>query len=140
MRTRCQGGYCGRSSEGSRGAQGVGVAGEAARELSSDSAHLLQLLARGISATSAQATTHASAINVDVTVNTSALATYASQPVIHPGDVLVVDSHGAVCVPRDALDDVLDRLPRWVAGEEQVKQAVKDGMDVQEAFKRFRGK
>lgn len=98
-----------------------------------------QVLARGVSATSAQSSTRPSAINIPVTLNPSPSAQYVSQPIIHPGDILFLDAqHGCVCIPKEMVEVVLQRLPAWVGGEEEVRKAVADGMGLQEALRRYR--
>lgn len=47
--------------------------------------------------------------------------------VVHPGDVVVGDRNGVVIVPRDAAEDVLDRLRAKAALEAEYKAAVARG-------------
>lgn len=42
-------------------------------------------------------------------------------------------------IPRELLDDTLSLMPRLVAADDKVKEAVEKGMTVAEAFKKFRG-
>lgn len=46
---------------------------------------------------------------------------------------------GIVTIPQDKLDAVLDLLPKLVAADEKVKEAVESGMTVKEAFAKYRG-
>ncbi|KAI5298387.1 hypothetical protein KEM55_003450, partial [Ascosphaera atra] len=57
-----------------------------------------------------------------------------------PGDIIFCDAiNGTVAIPADLLDDVLELMPKLVAADDKVKEAVKGGMSVFEAFKTFRG-
>ncbi|PYI34711.1 DlpA domain protein [Aspergillus indologenus CBS 114.80] len=61
--------------------------------------------------------------------------------VVRPGDIIVCDPvEGVVAIPRDLLDAVLETMPKLVAMDDRVKEAVGQGVSVFEAFKRFRGK
>lgn len=44
-----------------------------------------------------------------------------------------------MAIPRDQLDEVLDLMPKLVAMDDQVKEAVAQGESVFDAFKKFRG-
>jgi hypothetical protein len=43
-----------------------------------------------------------------------------------------------VVIPQDLLEKVLELMPRLVEADEKVKEAVKAGMSVFDAFKKFR--
>lgn len=45
-----------------------------------------------------------------------------------------------VAIPRDLLDQVLEVMPKLVAMDDKVKEAVEQGMNVFDAFKQFRTK
>jgi regulator of RNase E activity RraA len=45
---------------------------------------------------------------------------------------------GVVAIPRDQLDQVLDLMPKLVAMDDRVKEAVAQGQEVADAFKKFR--
>ena len=81
------------------------------------------------------------------TVGTSAEAKpYAVQVPIHigeidvkPGDIVVCDStNGVVVIPIKLLDEVLEIIPTLEHNDAKVKEAVKNGLSVKEAFARFR--
>ncbi|CAG8982128.1 hypothetical protein HYALB_00003220 [Hymenoscyphus albidus] len=58
---------------------------------------------------------------------------------VTPGDLVFSDpSNGVVVIPKEKVGDVLDLLPGLVGADERVKEAVEGGMDVKEAFERFR--
>jgi regulator of RNase E activity RraA len=45
---------------------------------------------------------------------------------------------GVVVIPKDLLDEVLSLMPKLVAADNKVKEAVLKGMTVAETFKNFR--
>lgn len=56
---------------------------------------------------------------------------------INPGDVLVGDVDGVVCVPRDIAEPVLQAAEETVSTENEVRTAVSDGVDPLEAYEQF---
>lgn len=55
------------------------------------------------------------------------------------GDIVFSDqTAGVVVIPSPLVDQVLELLPKLTAADDQVKEAVANGMTVQEAFKKFR--
>lgn len=56
---------------------------------------------------------------------------------VRPGDVLVGDIDGVVCVPRAVAEEVLERAESTASTENEVRAAVKDGTDPLEAYERF---
>lgn len=46
---------------------------------------------------------------------------------------------GVVVIPQELLDATLELMPKLVAADDKVKEAVQGGMTVAEAFKAFRG-
>ncbi|KAF9888094.1 hypothetical protein FE257_009230 [Aspergillus nanangensis] len=58
-----------------------------------------------------------------------------------PGDIIFCDPlEGVVSIPRDLLDQVLEVMPKLVAMDDQVKEAVAQGTKVFDAFNQFRTK
>ncbi|RMJ28153.1 DlpA domain protein [Aspergillus sp. HF37] len=58
---------------------------------------------------------------------------------VSPGDIIFCDPlEGVVAIPRDQLDQVLDLMPKLVAMDDRVKEAVAQGQEVADAFKKFR--
>ncbi|RAH43266.1 RraA family protein [Aspergillus brunneoviolaceus CBS 621.78] len=92
----------------------------------------LPVWARGTSTVGSGAEAKAVARNVAVDVG---------GVVVEPGDIIVCDPvEGVVAIPRDLLDAVLETMPKLVAMDDRVKEAVGQGVSVLDAFKRFRGK
>ncbi|KAI9858160.1 MAG: hypothetical protein M1813_007809 [Trichoglossum hirsutum] len=100
------------------------------RDLSELRRGALQVYARGTSTVGAGAASVPHSINVPIDVNGIT---------VHPGDIIFADlTEGVVCIPQDKLDDVIRILPDITAADERVLEAVKAGMEVREAFQRFR--
>jgi regulator of RNase E activity RraA len=56
---------------------------------------------------------------------------------IAPGDILVGDTDGVICVPKDATDEVFCRALEKVRQEDGVKTAIQQGTSASEAFRKF---
>jgi regulator of RNase E activity RraA len=69
---------------------------------------------------------------VDVAVEVGGVA-------VRAGDVVFADpGNGVVVIPAERVGEVLALLPKLGEADEKVKEAVRGGMGVGEAFKRFR--
>jgi regulator of RNase E activity RraA len=59
---------------------------------------------------------------------------------VKPGDLVFSDAtNGVVVIPEDKVNDVISMLPALVEADDRVKEEVRKGMTVQEAFKKHRG-
>lgn len=56
---------------------------------------------------------------------------------VRPGDVVVGDVDGVVCVPRAVAETVLEAAEQTVEAENDVREAVGDGVDPVEAYDRY---
>lgn len=56
---------------------------------------------------------------------------------VRPGDVLVGDVDGVVCVPSDVAEAVLDRAETKAGTEDEVREAVRDGTAPLDAYREF---
>ena len=66
-------------------------------------------------------------------------STWAILTSFFQGDIIFCDPlEGVVVIPHDLLDDTLLLIPKLIAADDKVKEAVKGGMSVAEAFKTFR--
>ena len=58
---------------------------------------------------------------------------------VSQGDIVFCDPlEGVVVIPQELLDETLSLMPKLVAADDKVKEAVTGGMTVAEAFQRFR--
>ncbi|PKY02622.1 DlpA domain protein [Aspergillus campestris IBT 28561] len=93
----------------------------------------LPVWAQGTSTVGTGAEAKPGARNVPVTVGGGVT--------VSPGDIIFCDPlEGVVFIPRDLLDQVLDVMPKLIAMDDKVKDAVGQGMSVFDAFKQFRTK
>jgi regulator of RNase E activity RraA len=59
---------------------------------------------------------------------------------VNPGDLVFSDAvNGVVVIPQDKVDEVISMLPALIEADDRVKEEVRNGMSVQEAFKKHRG-
>ena len=58
---------------------------------------------------------------------------------VHPGDILVGDSTGVVCIPRARLKEVFDRADKAEALDQKIFQNVRKGMGIGEAARAAKG-
>jgi regulator of RNase E activity RraA len=93
----------------------------------------MPIWSRGTSIIGAGAETKAWGFNVEVQIG---------QCFVEPGDIGVIDEEelGVVVIPKDALEEVLQMLPKLVEADEKVMEDVLVGGEVGEAFKKHRGK
>jgi regulator of RNase E activity RraA len=56
---------------------------------------------------------------------------------IMPGDFLVADRDGAICVPKGMTQRIVEAAEAAISTESQVRKAILDGVDPQQAYLRF---
>jgi regulator of RNase E activity RraA len=47
---------------------------------------------------------------------------------INPGDIIFGDLNGVVCVPKDAVDKILELMPKQVEADENMAKDIAQGM------------
>ena len=57
--------------------------------------------------------------------------------VVNPGDYILADRDGAVRVPREMVDAIIADAEAAMATENKVRTAILDGVDPQDAYRRF---
>lgn len=72
-------------------------------------------------------------INVPVTLNDEQ-ATFT----IHPGDCIVGDLNGVVCIPQTLMGEVLDLVPQLVEADKKVAEDINGGATFAAATKQHR--
>jgi regulator of RNase E activity RraA len=50
-----------------------------------------------------------------------------------------VDLDGVVCIPKNLIGRVLELVPSIVQKDRKCAEAIREGMSVEEAFRRYRG-
>lgn len=60
------------------------------------------------------------------------------EAIIHPGDILIGDINGVVCVPQGLAEKALDLIQSQVDADEKVAADLKKGKSVTEAMKEHR--
>lgn len=94
------------------------------------SAHTWQIWAKGTSTVGAGAESKPLRINSPIEVDGM---------LVSPGDILFSDpENGVVIIPKAKVGAVLELLPRLVEADERVKEDVKKGVSVKEAFQKHR--
>ncbi|KAK4500184.1 hypothetical protein PRZ48_008370 [Zasmidium cellare] len=116
------------------GAEGTIVDGRV-RDLQEHRDLKFPVFSRFIGTTAATAVSRPSEINVPVKLQSS-----VQDATIRPGDFIIADLDGVVCVPRELARKVLDAIPPKAKADAKTAEAIKKGMSVEEAFKTFRGK
>jgi 4-hydroxy-4-methyl-2-oxoglutarate aldolase len=56
---------------------------------------------------------------------------------LRPGDYLVADRDGAICIPREIAPKVVEEAEAAVSTESQIRKAILEGVDPQQAYLRF---
>ncbi|GAB7339978.1 hypothetical protein MBLNU457_6490t1 [Dothideomycetes sp. NU457] len=59
---------------------------------------------------------------------------------IRPGDIIVGDLNGVVCIPHDLAEKVIELIPSQVEADEKVARDIQQGRTVAEAMKEHRSK
>lgn len=59
------------------------------------------------------------------------------QVTIHDGDLVFGDIDGVLIIPRQVMEEVLERALEKAAGEKTVRRAIESGMTATEAFAKF---
>ncbi|KAG8864515.1 hypothetical protein FRB96_005018 [Tulasnella sp. 330] len=132
-----------------RGALGVVIDGRF-RDLNEHREAAFPVYARGQSTLGQGTFTRPSELNVPISVglyptSDMELATSEGLPlhgpvVIQPGDIMVADADGVVCVPKDMVEDVSERCRIGREVDDKCMEDIKAGKGVAETFKLRRGK
>jgi regulator of RNase E activity RraA len=93
------------------------------------------MFARKVGTTAGGAVCFPSEIDVPVTLQSP-----IQKATINPGDYIIADLDGVVCLPAGLAEKVLDIIPGIVAADKKCAGAIRGGMTVQAAFSTYRGK
>lgn len=58
---------------------------------------------------------------------------------VNPGDIIVADLDGVICVPVGLVDEVITSCTKYVAIDDKCMEALKQGYGVKETFAKYRG-
>lgn len=125
-----------------RGAVGVIISGRC-RDLAEHRAADFPVFARGHSTVGQSPFVHPSAVNVTLTIHPKDAGDGpdAFDPVtVTPGDWIVADEDGVVCVPVDMVDKVVELAKKGREIDTKCMADIQAGNDVQASFKKHRGK
>ncbi|KAF7720925.1 hypothetical protein EC973_005771 [Apophysomyces ossiformis] len=59
---------------------------------------------------------------------------------VNPGDIMVADLDGVICVPQELIHDVITSCEKYTAIDNQCMEALKQGHGIKETFAKYRGK
>ncbi|KAJ8487569.1 hypothetical protein ONZ45_g8063 [Pleurotus djamor] len=129
----------------SRSALGVVISGRC-RDIQEHRAAQFPVFAGSHSTLGQSPFTRPSAINVPLTITAQYpvsvdIDTYRFPAVeVNPGDYIVGDEDGVVCVPKDLVDKVVEIATKGKEIDEKCMEDIKAGLGVQATFKKHRGK
>jgi regulator of RNase E activity RraA len=123
-----------------RGVLGAVVSGRV-RDVSEHRAAGFALFARGTSTVGQSTFTRVAEVQVPVTVNVNSEQHGGLTAVtVNPGDILVADEDGIVCVPKSLEKEVLRVALQGREVDARCLRDIRSGKGVAESFRRHRGK
>ncbi|KAL0956326.1 hypothetical protein HGRIS_002478 [Hohenbuehelia grisea] len=122
-----------------RQALGVVISGRC-RDLGEHRSLRFPVFARGHSTLGQSPFTRPSEINVSLSIAAENAGDAFPSVTVNPGDWIVADEDGVVCVPVDLRDRVLELAAKGREVDERCATDIKAGLGVQASFKKHRGK
>jgi regulator of RNase E activity RraA len=119
-----------------RGALGVIISGRC-RDLREHRESSFPVFARGHSTLGQSPFTRPSAVNVPLEITSGS---DFPPVVVNPGDYVVADEDGVVCVPIDLVQEVVDLATEGREVDSKCMVDIRAGKGVQQTFKTHRGK
>ena len=124
-----------------RGLLGAVVSGRI-RDVAENRAAGFAVFARGTSTVGQASLTRVAEVQVPVTVNVDSEQQHGglAAVTVNPGDILVADDNGVVCVPKLLEKDVLKVASQGREVDSRCLKDIQSGVGVAESFRRHRGK
>ena len=123
-----------------RGALGVVISGRC-RDLAEHREQAFPVFARGHSTLGQSPFTRPSAVNVPLVIAAPDVSEDEFAAVrVEPGDWVVADEDGVVCVPADQAEKVVGLAEKGREVDAKCMEDIKIGLGVQASFKKHRGK
>lgn len=122
-----------------RGTLGVVIAGRC-RDISEHREADYPVFARGTSTLGQKPFTRPSALNVPLLIRPQEQESQWPAVEVHPGDWIVADEDGVVCVPKHLLEEVKELCEKGRREDAKCKEDIAAGKGVQATFDRWRGK
>jgi regulator of RNase E activity RraA len=124
----------------SRLTMGVIISGRC-RDIAEHRAARFPVFARGHSTLGQSPFTRPSAVNVPLVISSQSEEVDRFPAVtVRPGDWMVADEDGVVCVPRELEEEVVALAAKGREVDSRCLEDIKAGMGVQASFKKHRGK
>ncbi|CAG7971907.1 unnamed protein product [Penicillium salamii] len=95
----------------------------------------LPLFAKSVGTTAGGEVCRPSEVNVPVRLHSDNQDAW-----INPGDYIIADANGVVCLPKHLAEQVLEAIPAIAEADKKCAEGIKAGRSVQEVFKEFRGR
>lgn len=123
-----------------KGVLGVVISGRC-RDMDEQDASGFPIFARGHSTLGQTPFTKPTAINVPITIKPQPAETEANFPAItiEPGDYIVGDRDGVVCIPKRIVGEVIELATEVRKVDERCMEDIKAGLGVAASFKKHRG-
>lgn len=123
-----------------RGAVGVVISGRC-RDISEHVSARFPVFSRGRSTVGQSPFTRPSAIQVPLTIRPDGDNSGAfPETTVYPGDYIVADVDGVVCVPSGMIEEVARVARKGKEEDEKCMADIRAGLGVQASFKKHRGK
>jgi regulator of RNase E activity RraA len=97
------------------------------------------IFARGRSTLGQSPFTRPSAVNVPLEIRPQGTENSSHVVTVHPGDCIVADEDGVVCVPQEDIQKVAETAGKGREVDERCMKDIKAGKGIRAAFKAHRG-
>lgn len=123
----------------SRGCLGVVISGRA-RDITEHLQSDFPVFARSHSTLGQSPFTRPSEVNVPIAIYPQPLTTTFPPVSVTPGDLIIADCDGVVCVPQQLMDKVVELAARGKEIDAKCMEDIQEGNSIQDTFRKWRGK